>query len=257
MLVREFHVINRCLRSSASIFLNRSPGNRLILVPAVNLVRNFASFSNSDPSTESENKSYNIANESITNLPNMITMSRIISSPFIGLAIAYDMKEVALGGIVYAAISDWLDGFIAKRFNKASTFGSLLDPLADKIFIGSLTAALAVKGLLPLPLTVVILGRDLLLISGSFYLRWKQKPKDAPFFDTTYSATFTANPGTLSKANTALQFAVLITSMANFTLGSPSLEVLEPLWWTTGITTILSGLSYLDGRGIRRISKSA
>jgi len=183
----------------------------------------------------------------------MITISRILASPGLAMAIVYDMKEIALGGCLLAAFSDWLDGFIAKNYNQMTVLGGMLDPIADKVMIGSLTCGLAWKGLMPVELASVIIGRDVVLIIASFAIRGYEKPDGAPFFDTTYSATFEIIPSALSKVNTGMQFLLLASTLSHFYCNLPSIEVLEPLWWVTGTTTLLSGAGYLTGSGVRRL----
>ena len=58
----------------------------------------------------------------------MITLSRIIASPFLAYAITLDMKEVALGGCLLCGFSDFLDGYIAKNYNQKTVLGAFLDP---------------------------------------------------------------------------------------------------------------------------------
>ena len=186
-------------------------------------------------------------------IPNIITMSRIIASPGLAYAIVYDMKEVAMVGCLLAGFSDWLDGYIAKNYNQMTVLGGMLDPIADKVMIASLSAALAWKGHLPVELAAVFIGRDVLLIAASFAIRAYERPSGAPFFDTTHSATFEIVPSTLSKVNTGLQFAVLGSTMSYFYCLWPSLAVIEPLWWATGTTTLLSFAGYLTGHGVRRL----
>ena len=186
----------------------------------------------------------------------MITIARIAASPGLALAIVYDMKEVALVGCVVAGFSDWLDGYIAKNYNQMTVLGGMLDPIADKVMIGCLSAGLAYKGLLPMELAAVILGRDTVLVAASFAIRAYERPAGSPFFDTTYSATFEIVPSTLSKVNTGLQFALLASTLSHFYCLSPSMAMLEPLWWATGTTTVLSGAGYLTGSGVRRLPGS-
>lgn len=126
-------------------------------------------------------------------------MSRIVASPLLSMAIAYDMKAAALGGCIVFGITDWLDGYLAKKLNQATVLGAFLDPMADKVMIGALTIGLVAKGLMPIELACVILGRDLALIAASFALRAIEKPADAHFFDTTDSATFNIVPSEMSK----------------------------------------------------------
>lgn len=89
--------------------------------------------------------------------------------------------------------------FFNRKFNQQTILGAFLDPAADKAIIGSLTIGLTVKGLLPLPLAFVIIGRDVLILFWGFVQRAREKPKDAFFFDTTCSATFEIIPSELSK----------------------------------------------------------
>jgi cardiolipin synthase len=186
----------------------------------------------------------------------MITMSRIISSPFLTYAIINDMKYTALIGCCVFGFTDWLDGYVAKNYNQMSVLGAFLDPVADKVLIGALSIGLCYKGLIPLGLASVIIGRDVLLVAGSFILRARERPSGSPFFDTTYSATFEIAPSTLSKVNTGFQFLLLASTIGNFGLGIPTISYIEPLWWITAVTTIGSGIGYLDGTGVRRLSKS-
>lgn len=137
----------------------------------------------------------------INTIPNILTMSRIVASPGLSLAIAYDMKLVALGGCVVFGFTDWLDGYIAKNYNQQTRFGAFLDPLADKILICALSVGLAAKGLLPLSLLGVWLGRDVALITASFTKRALDRPEGSHFFDTTSSATFVIKPSELSKVS--------------------------------------------------------
>ncbi len=183
-------------------------------------------------------------------------MSRILLCPFLYYAIESDMKSIALAGVGYCAFTDWLDGFIAKKFDMASRLGAFLDPLADKIFIATMTIGLAVQNVIPYPLVILIVLRDVILFSGVFYLRLKNMPKGAPIFDTTSTATFEIIPSNLSKANTFCQFACIILGMSHFSSGYPQIELLEPLYWSTGFTTVASGISYMDGKGMANNEKS-
>lgn len=132
-------------------------------------------------------------------VPNMITVSRLAASPLLGIAIAYDMKQTALAGCALAAVSDWLDGYIAKTFDQKSHLGSLLDPLADKFVIGSLALGLTHLSLIPLPLCVLIVGRDSALVAGSFYVRYSSLPPKVGFFDYSHASMFAVQPSLLSK----------------------------------------------------------
>jgi len=182
-------------------------------------------------------------------------MSRIVASPGLSLAIVYDMKEVALGGCLLFAFTDWLDGYIARTYNQATVLGAFLDPVADKVLIAALAAGLTAKSMIPLPLFALIVGRDVLLIGASFYIRAIERPPNSPFFDTTYSATFQIIPSDLSKLNTGFQFLLITSTLFNFTFSVPDASLIEPLWYITAVTTASSGLGYIGGSGVRRIGK--
>jgi cardiolipin synthase len=183
-------------------------------------------------------------------IPNMISISRILCSPGLAVAIYYDMKGVALAGCVLAGFTDWLDGYLAKNYDMKSELGAFLDPLGDKVVIGSLAAGLTLKGLLPVPLMCVIVGRDVFLVACSFVIRYMEKPPDVAFFDIK-TATFKVTPSTFSKVNTAIQFGLLTLTLGHFAFAVPAaIETLEPLWWLTAATTIGSGAGYLSGAGV-------
>lgn len=140
-----------------------------------------------------------VHNKEVNTIPNIITMSRIVSSPLLTLAIVNDMKTAALCGCLAFAVSDWLDGYLAEKLNQKTVLGAFLDPVADKVFIAAVSVGLVWEGLLPLPLAGVIIGRDVALIAASFALRAMERPSGARFFDTTDSATFKIIPSDLSK----------------------------------------------------------
>src|SRR5947209_3915321 len=72
-------------------------------------------------------------------IPNIITLGRILLVPFIVWAIAANQMEIAFAIFIVAGVSDAVDGFLAKRFNMASELGALLDPLADKALLVSVS----------------------------------------------------------------------------------------------------------------------
>lgn len=213
----------------------------------------FQSSRNCSNSTSSQTKDINRKpsklvplNEQIWNIPNILTFSRILSSPFLAYAIICDHKIFALTGCVLSVFTDWLDGYIAKTYNMKTVFGSFLDPLADKIFVGMLSFALAYKGFLPIPLLGIIVFRDFFLVAGSFYKRYTEKKTGAFFFDTNSSATFIISPTGFSKLNSGLQFLVISLTIFQYGFDHDIINhVLEPLWWITGVTTVGSGLDYM------------
>eukprot|EP01042_Synura_sphagnicola_P031504 gene31504-40567_t len=89
----------------------------------------------------------------------MITASRIVASPFLSYAIAYDMKVAALTGCVVFGFTDWLDGYLAKKLDQRTGLGAYLDPAADKCMVTAFSGGLLVKGLIPRPPAAPIRAR--------------------------------------------------------------------------------------------------
>lgn len=188
--------------------------------------------------------------ENIWTIPNCLCVLRISLSPVFGYLIIHSYFAAAVSILTVAAISDFLDGIIARSYkSQSSKLGSFLDPLADKILITTLFCSLTYVGLFPGSLTALIVLRDVILFCGGFYI-WLKKPpilesKRALSNDVLQTSS-QLKPTYLSKVNTAVQ---LLTGI--FTLVSPIMpnimteSVLYCFWYATGISTVTSGLSYL------------
>ncbi len=105
------------------------------------------------------------------NLPNALTVGRIAAVPVILALVAAPAPQAALWAcavFTLAAVTDWLDGFLARRLRQQSAFGRMLDPIADKLLVGAVLMALAAAGRLPalsLYPAIAILCREF-LVSG-------------------------------------------------------------------------------------------
>ncbi|GFH12997.1 uncharacterized protein HaLaN_08794, partial [Haematococcus lacustris] len=121
--------------------------------------------------------------ESLTSLPNLISLGRAASGPFIAALILAEAWPAAIIATAVSGASDWADGALARRLGQSSVLGSYLDPLADKhtnsgpsimqVLIGCVVGALASKGLVPAWLAVLVLGRDVGLVTGMALHRWR------------------------------------------------------------------------------------
>ncbi|GFH10366.1 uncharacterized protein HaLaN_05666, partial [Haematococcus lacustris] len=111
--------------------------------------------------------------ESLTSLPNLISLGRAASGPFIAALILAEAWPAAIIATTVSGASDWADGALARRLGQSSVLGSYLDPLADKVLIGCVVGALASKGLVPAWLAVLVLGRDVGLVAGMALHRWR------------------------------------------------------------------------------------
>ena len=102
------------------------------------------------------------------NLPNILTVARILMVPVFVVLLALDgvweyMKYIALGVYVIASITDYVDGIIARKKNLITRFGKLMDPLADKILVSAGFIMLTGMGVVPAWVTVIVVARDFLL----------------------------------------------------------------------------------------------
>ncbi|KAJ3133809.1 hypothetical protein HK100_004062 [Physocladia obscura] len=192
--------------------------------------------------------------ENIYTLPNVITMARIGAAPVIGACITAHNYPVALGLLGVAALSDVADGFIARRFNMTSHFGTVLDPAADKILMTVLTVSLCHAGLLSFPLASLIIARDIGLILGTMVVRYTSLPPPktwSRYWDVSLPSA-DVSPPLISKLNTFLQLALMYLSLAAPVYGVPIDHVgLEALRWTVGGTTIASAASYWFGNNVK------
>lgn len=173
---------------------------------------------------------------SVLNLPNVLTITRIFIIPIFITAIIYKRYNYALYLFLIAALTDILDGLFARLKNQKTTLGTFLDPLADKFLLVTAFIVLSIYGLIPKWLTVIIISRDIVVITGWFLL----------YFITSTSRV---EPSVLGKATIWMQSIFIAYVLIDNNL--PFLPDMPPLllWMTAGIT-ILSGLHYIY-RGLK------
>uniref|UniRef100_A0A1L8DYD2 cardiolipin synthase (CMP-forming) n=1 Tax=Nyssomyia neivai TaxID=330878 RepID=A0A1L8DYD2_9DIPT len=197
-----------------------------------------------------------IEKENIMTIPNLLCVMRGVLAPYLGYVIIQGDFTFAIGLLVAAGISDLLDGFIARNWpSQMSKAGSFLDPMADKLLMGSLVISLTYCNLLPLWLTATILFRDVFLISAGFIIRYKSLPPPktlSRYFDVTH-ATAQLAPTFISKVNTVVQLVAVATS-----LGAPvwtyiDHPLLHGLWYVTGATTVAAAVSYIMAKDTYKI----
>lgn len=208
--------------------------------------------SSDTPHTPDQDTSKDIEDikEKIINIPNVLTMSRIVATPFLGYLVIQEAYTPAFCIFVVAGLTDVLDGYIARNFNQMTVLGSALDPLADKLLVSVLTVTLTMSSLMPVPLAAVILGRDVLLILASLYFRYISLPPPKTFsrYCDVTNATVKLHPSNISKLNTFLQLILIASSLAAPVFGFVDHVALQSLWYLTGTTTIASGVGYYRNR---------
>ena len=168
----------------------------------------------------------------LRNLPNFISLLRILLVPPVVFFILQQNYMTALIIFVIAGVSDGIDGWLAKRFNWQSALGAILDPLADKLLLVSSYVCFSWLELLPQWLVVSVILRDVVIVTGGVLYR-------------VYFGKVEMSPSYISKLNTLMQ-SVLITSMlVSLAWLSINEVVITVLIWTVLFTTIASGLMYV------------
>ncbi len=133
----------------------------------------------------------------LMNLPNYITLARVVLIPFFIDSMIYGYNRLALAIFAAACVTDALDGLIARVTNSITELGALLDPIADKLLILSSFVTLVLLGMLPVWLVIIVVSRDVILILGSlviYFLRHDLKSR----------------PSMIGKATTVLQLLVVV-----------------------------------------------
>ena len=166
------------------------------------------------------------------NLPNIITIGRILLVPITVWLIISGAFSLAFIAFVAAGVSDGVDGFIARKFNQRSELGAYLDPIADKALLVSIYLSLGFLKFLPAWLVILVVTRDVLIV-GAVVLAW------------VVGKPMPVAPSMMSKVNTVGQIV-----LAGVVLGLLGLSVsLEPLLYTgfalVSVLTFGSGALYM------------
>ena len=166
-------------------------------------------------------------------LPNLITAGRIALVVPLAWLIARQDYRTALVVLVIAAVSDAVDGFLAKRFGWQTWIGGMLDPIADKLMLMASFVALGIAGGIPAWLPALVIGRDLVIVLGAFgYHR--------------LIGRFDAAPTRLSKLTTLVQIAFLVLELIGLAgLARIPEPVRDAALWIVVLLTVTSGLDYV------------
>jgi CDP-diacylglycerol--glycerol-3-phosphate 3-phosphatidyltransferase len=186
--------------------------------------------------------------KSAITLASKITICRFLSVPVFVLLLIYYTQSLkgdapneyfrvaALGLFALAAISDALDGYIARSRNEITRLGKILDPLADKAILLSALAVLTRPSLeslqpqFPIGYTLLIVSRDVFLIAGAFVI-------------DHYAGKVDIHPRLVGKASTFFQMLAVI-----WVLAAGPARFFRPVLWISGVFTLVSGIVYLvDG----------
>ncbi|MGQ0809700.1 MAG: CDP-alcohol phosphatidyltransferase family protein [Nitrospiraceae bacterium] len=172
----------------------------------------------------------------VMNVPNSLTILRILLIPVYVGFLVYGRYDHALGVLIVAGITDGLDGTIARVANQQTKLGAFLDPLADKLLLMSGFVTLAILHLIPSWIAIVVVSRDLILMVGTVVAQLTDSHVDL-------------SPTLSGKGTTLLQLAyiVLIVFLVSRQLDT---GLIQPLLYLMVGFTLSSGFYYLY-RGYR------
>ncbi len=173
-------------------------------------------------------------------IPNILTIFRMSLAFPLVLFLLEGQTTWALGALLVAGITDLADGFIARNFDASTVFGSWLDPAADKLIITTVLLTLTITGSIPIWFCAVTVTRDLGLVTGTLFLKFR-------------GYGIKIRPYLTGKIATVMQNITLLAA------------ILLPVWpaiqkvfflflWTSACLTILSSVTY--GRGFWQVYRS-
>jgi len=168
------------------------------------------------------------------NLPNCLTLVRILTIPFFLIELSAHRYLSALVIFIVGGLTDFLDGLAARLLKQQTALGTYLDPVADKLLVITSFIMLGLEGGIPSWLAVTVVSRDLLIIVGYGTIFFLIEEK------------IQVKPSAIGKWSTLLQLLTL--AFALVFLHDP--EIAQP-WWKdllialTALATVISGLQYL------------
>lgn len=182
-----------------------------------------------------------VASSDAMNIPNSLTILRILLIPVYVGFLVYQRYDHALMVLLLAGVTDGLDGTIARVANQRTRLGAFLDPLADKLLLTSGFVTLAVMHLIPSWIAIVVVSRDLILMIGTVLAQLTTSRVDI-------------SPTILGKGTTLFQLAYIMLAVF---LASRQMDLglLQPLLYLMVALTLTSGFHYLY-RGYVHVSAS-
>jgi cardiolipin synthase len=170
----------------------------------------------------------------VLNLPNSLTLVRILTIPGFLILLTNGRPGAALGLFVAGGITDALDGAIARLTNSKTELGAILDPLADKLLLLSSFCVLAFMAKVPSWLTVLVIMRDVILLAGYFALF------------AVSGERMPVRPSVIGKAATFFQLGAVTIVLVGFSwpAAAPP-RVRSALFVAAGAATAVSGLQYM------------
>lgn len=175
---------------------------------------------------------------SYRNIPNILTVLRMLLVIPCSVSILLDYYKLAIVIFMLAAVTDGIDGLLARKLGCQTALGAVLDPLADKLLVVSLFAIFTFKNFIPYWFAAIVIVRELILLSGAAFYRFMFGP-----------VIFV--PTMLSKINTCLLLLLLLLSLLNGMKLYDLTETIYYLLMTILFTSIYSGIDYMIKWGVR------
>ncbi len=179
---------------------------------------------------------------SVLTVANLLTILRLVLIPVFVTAIFYNRFLIALAVFFIAALTDGLDGLVARAFNQKTPLGEILDPMADKLLLVTSFIVLTLPGytiLPPLPfwLTITVISRDLFIVLGALVINMTTGLNRFP-------------PSIPGKLNTLVQVVTVVTFLTANVLHNQLdwqilRNILNPIYFLTLAMAIISGLHYI------------
>lgn len=164
-------------------------------------------------------------------IPNMISIIRLLLIIPVAYFLLHKDYRIAFYFIIFAGISDGVDGFLARRYHWQSNFGAFVDPLADKLLMLVCYFSLAWLKVLPIWLVAIVVFRDLWLIGGVALYR-------------CLVADIKFKPSRISKWNTVFQILLVIVILFDYSFITLPQDFITVLMYLVVVTTILSFIDY-------------
>ena len=168
---------------------------------------------------------------SLSFLPNLLCVLRILLVYPVAAWIMQGQYPQVLVLFAFAAFTDALDGYLAKRYGWHSELGKVLDPLADKLLLVTVFVCLSLAGLVPLWIVGLVLFRDLVIFFGALTYKWLFGPLHG-------------EPTAVSKLNTLCQILFCLAVVANAAFGWPGDPTVIALGALVLVSTAVSGIDY-------------
>ncbi len=162
------------------------------------------------------------------NLPNKLTIMRVISVPFFVVLYLQGYTMIAFFLFIAASVTDYLDGYLARKNNLVTNFGKIMDPLADKILVYSAFCCMVENGLVPAWMLIVILSREFVV---------------AGMRTVAAAEGIVIAAGMTGKIKTVLQMIAVPLLILNSP--EPIAFAAQIMLWASLIMTVVSGIEYV------------